>query len=227
MLLEVPLFAENQFSMHQASVSRTFKRLVDYYDSKAFHVAPEQYRDHVMVAARALNKSNWRQAVDCIMQINCLKKLPEFHVEGERNLKLILTEAFKEAALKAFLFRGIKTYQAFSINSVTQVFDMPRAKIMKHVSKLVLQNRLQMHIEPAKAADSADDLLLVLDDGASDIKELQQVCLQYVSQIKTQVHNNEKLLDFLQFSKRYLDAPQKKLDRNNKDKDKDAGEKDG
>lgn len=39
--------------------------------------------------------------------------------------------------------------------------------------------------------------IVVLDKNASDIKELQQLSLQYVAKIEQQIVNNEKMLDYM------------------------------
>lgn len=78
MLLEIPNIAENQFLVNKKVISRSFKKLIEQYDSKAFQLAPENYRDNIVYAAKQLNKSNWKQALDHIFQIKMLSKMDEF-----------------------------------------------------------------------------------------------------------------------------------------------------
>lgn len=60
MLLEIPMLSENQHSMSRMIVSRQYRRLIELYDNKqAFVLAAEQSKDHIVFAARALNKSDW------------------------------------------------------------------------------------------------------------------------------------------------------------------------
>ena len=66
MLLEIPNIAENQFLVNKRVISKTFKKLIEQYDAKAFQLAPENYRDNIVYAAKQLNKSNWKQALDHI-----------------------------------------------------------------------------------------------------------------------------------------------------------------
>lgn len=63
MLLEIPTIAANQFALNKAPLSRNFKRLIESYDTRAFHLVAESYKDHIVNAARALNYSDWRSAV--------------------------------------------------------------------------------------------------------------------------------------------------------------------
>jgi len=60
MLLEIPNIAENQYLVNKRVISKNFKKLIDQYDTKAFQLAPENYRDNIVYAAKQLNKSNWK-----------------------------------------------------------------------------------------------------------------------------------------------------------------------
>ena len=103
MLLEIPNIAENQFLVNKKVISRSFKKLIEFYDSKAFQLAPENYRDNIVYAAKQLNKSNWKQALDHIFNIKLLSKIDEFQHDSFRQ---ILIQRVKETALKAFLCRS-------------------------------------------------------------------------------------------------------------------------
>ena len=60
MLIEIPMLSENQHSMGRHIISRQWRRLIELYDNRqAFVLAAEQSKDHIVFAARALNKSDW------------------------------------------------------------------------------------------------------------------------------------------------------------------------
>ena len=54
MLLEVPNMAANPFDAKRKVISRTFRRLMDYFDRQVFSGPPENNRDFVAAAAKAL-----------------------------------------------------------------------------------------------------------------------------------------------------------------------------
>jgi len=91
--------------MNKATPFRNFRRLVEQYDTNAFHLAAENYRDHIVFAARALNQSDWRTAVEHVFSIAVFKRSPEFQTN---EFKESLTSAFKKAAFHAFLYRAAK-----------------------------------------------------------------------------------------------------------------------
>jgi len=121
MLVEIPAFAENKFLMNKQVVSKNFKNLIDFYDQKAFHLAAEDYRDNIVFAAHALNKGNWKGAIENIFNITFLKKLTLFQ-SGE--LKTMLTNAFKDAAFKVYIFSAVRQYSSFSITSLAEMFQL-------------------------------------------------------------------------------------------------------
>ena len=60
MLIEIPMMSENQHSMKNMVVSKQYRRLIELYDNKqAFVLEAQQSKDHIVFAARALNKSDW------------------------------------------------------------------------------------------------------------------------------------------------------------------------
>ena len=112
MLLEIPNIAENQYSVNKKVISKNFKKLIDQYDSKAFYLAPESYRDNIVLAAKSLNKSDWKKAVEHIFSIKLITKMAEFDNDTFKNL---LIHKFKESALIAYLCRAAKNYTSFSL----------------------------------------------------------------------------------------------------------------
>jgi translation initiation factor 3 subunit C len=49
--------------------SKTFKRLLDMADKQAFMGPPENTRDHVVKASKALQAGEWERAKDLILSI--------------------------------------------------------------------------------------------------------------------------------------------------------------
>lgn len=41
--------------MNKKIISKSFKKMVDFYDQKAFYLAAENYRDNIVFAAKLLN----------------------------------------------------------------------------------------------------------------------------------------------------------------------------
>jgi len=91
MLIEIPRAAQNQKSLGKSNFSKPFKQLIDYYDNKALTLAEETIRDYIVAAARYLNNSEWKKALDTVLEIAALKRLPEY---TDGTLSKNLTSAF-------------------------------------------------------------------------------------------------------------------------------------
>jgi hypothetical protein len=113
--------------------------------------------------------------------------MPEF---SDENFKNTLILKFKETALKAFLQRAAKNYESFSVKSLATSFEIPQERIFQIVKKMIIRNRIQAHF------DSANEFI-ILDTASSEVKELQQLSLQYVDKLEVMVENNERLIDML------------------------------
>ncbi len=116
MLIEIPMLSENQHSMSRTVVSRQYRKLIEMYDNRqAFVLAAEQSKDHIVFAARALNKSDWQTALKHVYSINAITRMSEFE---SGSLQTTLDFAFKRAAMLSFLFRASKSYCSFSLTKL-------------------------------------------------------------------------------------------------------------
>jgi translation initiation factor 3 subunit C len=66
MLLEVPSMAANAINPKKKLISKPFQRLLDNYDRQTFTGPPENVRDHVMAATRALRAGQWQKAIEVV-----------------------------------------------------------------------------------------------------------------------------------------------------------------
>lgn len=78
--------------------------------------------------------------------------------------------------MKSLLFRAAKQYRSFCVESLSNIFELDSKFVKKIISKMILENRLQASIDYTRG-------LVYLQEDGNDVKELQQLSLQYVSQI--------------------------------------------
>lgn len=100
--------------------------------------------------------------------------MPEFK---NVQFKDTMIQKFKEAALIAFLCRASKQYDSYSLSSLSKSFDLEEPKLLQILSKIILKNTISASID-------VKDKLLVLDKDTSEVKELQQLSLQYVEKLE-------------------------------------------
>jgi len=163
MLMEVPSIAANQFTLNKSTKYRSFRQLVERYDSNAFQGVAESYRDHIVFAARSLNESDWRTAFSHIKQITAFARSADF---SSFEFLETLSAEFKKAALKTFLFRAQRQYKSFKLDSLVEMFELDIKAVRKQASQLIMQNKLQMSLDIPNG-------LLVVSQVGTDVKEIQ------------------------------------------------------
>jgi len=146
MLLEVPNISENRFDISKTVISRNFRKLIEQYDMKGMQFVAQNSRDHIVFAARQLHKSQWREAFHNISQIKIFRRMKEFQ---DGPLKEALLLSFKQTALKIFLIDGATQYESFSLETAQSQFELPKAALLKQISKLIMNSTVQGKIDHA------------------------------------------------------------------------------
>ena len=78
MLVEIPILASiDNEETRRKTISKTFRRLLDFADRQVFTGPPESTRDHIMQASKALQEGQWEKCRDLIQSIQIWNLMPE------------------------------------------------------------------------------------------------------------------------------------------------------
>ncbi|KAF6741850.1 hypothetical protein DFP72DRAFT_1082993 [Ephemerocybe angulata] len=78
MLVEIPLLASiDSEEQKRKTISKPFRRLLDFADRQVFTGPPESTRDHIMQASKALQDGDWEKCRDLIQSIKIWTLMPE------------------------------------------------------------------------------------------------------------------------------------------------------
>lgn len=185
MLLEIPLLAQTGSSpdVRKRVISKTFRRMLEYTERQVFQGPPENTRDHVMQAAKALAQGDWKRCQELISKIGIWDLLGS----DKDKIKAMLAEQIQEEGLRTYLFTYAPYYDTLSITTLSGMFELDPKKIAAVVSKMI------SHEELAAALDQVNDAI-VFRKGV-ELSRLQSQVITLSEKAMGILESNEKVLE--------------------------------
>jgi translation initiation factor 3 subunit C len=185
MLLEIPLLAQTGSSpdVRKRVISKTFRRMLEYTERQVFQGPPENTRDHVMQAAKALASGDWRKCQELINRIEIWNLLG---ADKEKVQKMLILQ-IQEEGLRTYLFTYAPYYDTLSLTTLGEMFDLDDAKISAIISKMI------SHEELAAALDQVGDAV-VFRKGV-ELSRLQSQVITLSEKAMGILESNEKVLE--------------------------------
>ncbi|KAL8963974.1 MAG: hypothetical protein Q9183_004801, partial [Haloplaca sp. 2 TL-2023] len=184
MLLEVPLLAQTGSSpdIKKRVISKTYRRLLEFHERQIFTGPPENTRDHVMQASRALAAGEWKKAADLINSI----KIWDLMADPEKTKKM-LSEQIQEEGLRTYLFTYAPFYDTLAVNTLASMFDLSERKVAAVVSKMI------SHEELAAALDQVNSAIIFRK--GVELSRLQSLALSLSDKASGLIEANERTLE--------------------------------
>lgn len=188
MLLELPQNAaasKRYFSGERRLFqSRHLRRILDAHDRNLFNGPPDNTREFIVAAAKALANGNWRICEQHMMQIKIWDLLP-----AANNIRSMLRVKIREAALLSFLYSSAPTYGHLAVSFLATDFDLEPAIVVKVISSLITDYGL-----PALLSNEQDFVSMREDCEPSAIREL---ILQLNDKIASLAERNAESSDLI------------------------------
>ncbi|KAF2761179.1 eukaryotic translation initiation factor 3 subunit C [Pseudovirgaria hyperparasitica] len=184
MLLEIPLLAQIGSSpdIRKRVISKTYRRLLEYHERQIFTGPPENTRDHVMQASKALAAGEWKKSAEFINSI----KIWELMAQSEK-IKEMLSAQIQEEGLRTYLFTYAPFYDTLSVTTLASMFELTERKVAAVVSKMI------SHEELAAALDQVNSVVIFRK--GVELSRLQSLALTLSDKASGLIESNEKTLE--------------------------------
>ncbi|KAF8161017.1 eukaryotic translation initiation factor 3 subunit 8 N-terminus-domain-containing protein [Crassisporium funariophilum] len=182
MLVEIPLLASiDSEEQKRKSISKPFRRLLDFADRQVFTGPPESTRDHIMQASKALQDGEWEKCRDLIQSIKIWSLMPEAAA-----VKEMLAKRIQEQGLRTYLFTYAPHYSSLSLSLLSRTFSLPLRTVTSIVSKMIWNEELSASLDQSGG---------VVVFHRIELSRSQQLAQVIADKVATMVDQNEKALD--------------------------------
>lgn len=137
MLLEIPNIAAATLDSKRRVISKHFRRLLDNYNRQTFTGPPENVRDHVMAASKALSRGDWSSAYSFLFALPVWGLVP-----AHEQVLAMLQERVKTESVRTYLFAYGLHYSSVSLGQLSVAFQLPSIQIHSVVSKMMVEEGL-------------------------------------------------------------------------------------
>ncbi len=188
MLLEIPLLAQTGSSpdVKKRVISKTYRRMLEYHERQIFTGPPENTRDHVMQASKALAAGEWKKATLFIHSIKIWDLMPQ-----TESIKAMLAKQIQEEGLRTYLFTYAPFYDTLAIETLSSMFELEPHKVSAVISKMISHEELAAALDQVKQTvifrkgvelSRLQSLALTLSDKASALTETNERTLEQRTQ---------------------------------------------
>ena len=184
MLLEIPLLAQTGSSpdVKKRVISKTYRRMLEYHERQIFTGPPENTRDHVMQASKALAAGEWKKSTTFIHNI----KIWDLMANTE-DIKAMLSKQIQEEGLRTYLFTYAPFYDTLATETLSSMFELDNTKVAAVVSKMI------SHEELAASLDQVTNNVIFRK--GVELSRLQSLALSLSDKASSLIESNERTLE--------------------------------
>jgi len=183
MLLEIPSMAAagSNPEAKKKIISKPFRRLLDYNERQVFSGPPENTRDHIMGAAKALAAGEWQKCQELICAIKIWDLMP-----GTAKIKEMLCRKIQEEGLRTYLFTYSAYYSTIGLDQLATMFSLPVNAVTSIVSKMIWNEEL------AASLNQVNNVVVL---HRVEPTKVQQLALMFAEKAVAFVEANERALE--------------------------------
>jgi translation initiation factor 3 subunit C len=145
MLIEIPYMCSRDYETKKRMISKQFHYQLKFSERQPVVGPPENMREHVVAASRAMRNGDWRACINYLINEKMNAKVWDLMPQST-NVKSMLAEKVKEESLRSYLFRYSSVYESISIESLAQMFELPRTQVYSIISKMIINEELMVSL---------------------------------------------------------------------------------
>lgn len=185
MLLEIPHMASCEFEMRRRLLSRSFHYQLKQSEKASLVGPPENTREHVVAASRAMLAGDWKKCRDYIVNDKMNQKVWNLFRNAE-NVKNMVVRRIQEESLRTYLLMYSTVYTTVSLQKLATLFELEKKQIHSVISKMIIQEELSATL------DQPTDCLIM---HRVEPSRLQMLALNLTDKIQMLAENNEQVLE--------------------------------
>ncbi|XP_064612331.1 LOW QUALITY PROTEIN: eukaryotic translation initiation factor 3 subunit C-like [Liolophura sinensis] len=188
MLMEIPYMAAHEFDARRRMISKNFHHVMRMSERQTLTGPPENMREHVVAASKAMKTGNWKQCKNFIINEKMNGKVWDLFVNPD-TVRNMITSKIQEESLRTYLFTYSSVYDSLSLNTLADMFELDWAVVHSIISKMIINEELMASLdEPTET--------VVLH--RTEPSRLQSLALQLSDKVGSLVDNNEKIMEMKQ-----------------------------
>uniref|UniRef100_A0A5S6QPV4 Eukaryotic translation initiation factor 3 subunit C n=1 Tax=Trichuris muris TaxID=70415 RepID=A0A5S6QPV4_TRIMR len=185
MLLEIPMMASKEFEVRRRMISRSFHYQLKQSERQYLIGPPENTREHVMAASKALLMGDWRSCRDFLINKKMNSKVWNLFQNPERVKKMIIRHV-KEESLKTYLVTYSCVYDSISLERLGFMFELEPRTVHTIVSKMIIEGDFPASFDEPSACVVINHV---------EPKRLHTLALQITEKLNVLAENVEQLMD--------------------------------
>lgn len=174
LLIEIPQMTAYLTGIKTKKVpvyQKSVRRLVESFDKSFFHGPPESIKEHVLYAAKSMQKGDWKGCLEYLKSVKTWNLLPN-SVEVLDNL----TERIQIETMKTYVFTYRRFYEKISIKKFSELFSLPEDKIVTTMEKVIADLELNIKLDDNKT-------YIVIEKG-DEVSKLEEVAVKLNKEIR-------------------------------------------
>ncbi|VDM43519.1 unnamed protein product [Toxocara canis] len=185
MLLEIPHMASQEYELRRRLLSRSFHYQLKQSEKSSLIGPPENTREHVVAASRAMLNGDWKRCRDYIVNDKMNAKVWNLFRNADR-VKEMVVSRIQEESLRTYLLMYSTVYTTVSLDVLAQLFELSTHKVHSVISKMIISEELTASL------DEPTNCLIM---HRVEPSRLQLLALHLTDKLGQLADNNEQVLE--------------------------------